>query len=41
MSLPRDLSGEEVVRLLGRHYGYRVRAERELAKARRPESPLV
>ena len=24
MKLPRDLSGEEVARLLGRHYGYRV-----------------
>lgn len=24
MKLPRDLSGETVARLLGRHYGYRV-----------------
>ena len=24
MSLPRDLSGEEVARLLARHFGYRV-----------------
>ena len=28
MNLPRDLSGEEVARLLSRHYGYRVRRTR-------------
>lgn len=28
MRLPRDLSGEEVARLLARHYGYRVKRNR-------------
>ena len=28
MRLPRDLSGGEVARLLGRHYGYRTRRTR-------------
>lgn len=28
MRLPRDLSGEEIARLLGRHYGYRSRRTR-------------
>ncbi len=28
MRLPRDLSGKEVARLLGRHYGYRIRRTR-------------
>lgn len=28
MRLPRDLSGEEVARLLGRHYGYRTKRTR-------------
>ena len=31
MRLPRDLSGNEVAKLLGRHYGYRVaRTKREV-----------
>ena len=28
MRLPRDLSGEEVIQLLGRHYGYQLRRSR-------------
>ena len=28
MSLPRDLSGEELIRLLRRHYGYRLVRQR-------------
>ena len=28
MKLPRDLSGEQVVQLLSRHYGYRLRRRR-------------
>ena len=28
MRLPRDLSGGEVARLLGRHYGYRINRNR-------------
>ena len=28
MRLPRDLSGEEMIQLLGRHYGYRLRRSR-------------
>ena len=28
MRLPRDLSGDEVARLLARHYGYRVKRSR-------------
>ena len=28
MKLPRDLSGEEIVKLLNRHFGYRLRRSR-------------